>query len=136
MCSEELLEEYLEEGSLSRPSIAKAVKARQVFPCSFGSALKLQGIDEFLENLSLFTIGYREGGARQGNPKQGGARQGNPKEGEPDFRVFRITRDKQGERLTHMKILSGTLKVRDTLQGEKINQIRIIETTKMIMETT
>ena len=116
MCSEELLEEYLEEGSLSRPSIAKAVKARQVFPCSFGSALKLQGIDEFLENLSLFTIGYREGGARQGNPK----------EGEPDFRVFRITRDKQGERLTHMKILSGTLKVRDTLQGEKINQIKII----------
>ena len=116
MCSEELLEEYLEEGSLSRPSIAKAVKARQVFPCSFGSALKLQGIDEFLENLSLFTIGYREGGARQGNPKKG----------EPDFRVFRITRDKQGERLTHMKILSGTLKVRDTLQGEKINQIRII----------
>ena len=116
MCSEELLEEYLEEGSLSRPSIAKAVKARQVFPCSFGSALKLQGIDEFLENLSLFTIGYREGGARQGNPK----------EGEPDFRVFRITRDKQGERLTHMKILSGTLKVRDTIQGEKINQIRII----------
>ncbi|MDD6765305.1 MAG: GTP-binding protein, partial [Firmicutes bacterium] len=116
MCSEELLEEYLEEGSLSRPSIAKAVKARQVFPCSFGSALKLQGIDEFLENLSLFTIGYREGGARQGNPK----------EGEPDFRVFRITRDKQGERLTHMKILRGTLKVRDTLQGEKINQIRII----------
>ncbi|MDD7130838.1 MAG: GTP-binding protein, partial [Firmicutes bacterium] len=116
MCSEELLEEYLEEGSLSRPSIAKAVKARQVFPCSFGSALKLQGIDEFLENLSLFTIGYGEGGARQGNPKKG----------EPDFRVFRITRDKQGERLTHMKILSGTLKVRDTLQGEKINQIRII----------
>ncbi len=116
MCSEELLEEYLEKGNLSRPSIAKAVKARQVFPCSFGSALKLQGIDEFLENLSLFTIGYREGGARQGNPK----------EGEPDFRVFRITRDKQGERLTHMKILRGTLKVRDTLQGEKINQIRII----------
>ena len=116
MCSEELLEEYLEKGNLSRPSIAKAVKARQVFPCSFGSALKLLGIDEFLENLSLFTIGYREGGARQGNPK----------EGEPDFRVFRITRDKQGERLTHMKILRGTLKVRDTLQGEKINQIRII----------
>ncbi|MDY5607281.1 MAG: translation factor GTPase family protein [Lentihominibacter sp.] len=116
MCSEGLLEEYLEEGSLSRPSIAKAVKARQVFPCSFGSALKLQGIDEFLENLSLFTIGYWEGGARQGNPR----------EGEPDFRVFRITRDKQGERLTHMKILMGTLKVRDTIQGEKINQIRII----------
>ena len=113
MCSEELLEEYLESGSLSRHGIAKAVKARQVFPCSFGSALKLHGIDEFLENLSIFTLGYGEGEA-------------DGQQGEPDFRVFRITRDKQGERLTHMKILRGTLKVRDTLQGEKINQIRII----------
>ncbi|MGN0702782.1 MAG: NYN domain-containing protein [Lentihominibacter sp.] len=110
MCSEELLEEYLETGSLSHTAIAKAVKARQVFPCSFGSALKMQGIDEFLDNLSIYTLGY---GTISGD-------------GEPEFRVFRITRDKQDERLTHMKILRGTLRVRDTIQGEKINQIRII----------
>lgn len=136
MCDETLLEEFLQNGALSREALAKAIKARHIFPCYFGSALKLEGIDEFLQGLEKLTTSY-------GEPDDDAGLTG------PDAvlrtRIFRITRDKQGERLTHMKILSGTLHVRDTLRtdaapgtasftapgasaagvGEKVNQIRI-----------
>ena len=136
MCDETLLEEFLQNGVLSREALAKAIKTRHIFPCYFGSALKLEGINVFLQGLGELTIGYGEPADDAGLTK-------------PDAplrtRIFRITRDKQGERLTHMKILSGTLHVRDTLRtdampgaasltapgtsaaeiGEKVNQIRI-----------
>ena len=108
MCSEEMLEEYLSEGFLSDESLAKAIQARLVFPCCFGSALKLEGIDALMAEMTRLTIGYEA-------------------DSEADFacRVFRVTRDRQGERLTHLKILAGTLHVRDEINGEKVNQIRI-----------
>lgn len=122
MCDENLLEEFLETGTITNASLAKAIQARHIFPCYFGSALKNDGVDELLEGLAELTIGYGEESAA---PLR--------------TRTFRITRDKQGDRLTHMKILSGTLRVRDTIvtggdansaagqetTEEKINQIRI-----------
>ena len=113
MCSEGLLEEYLQEETLSAGSIAKAIKARQIFPCYFGSALKMDGVDAFMEALGTLALPYE--------PEVNDAKEKQPLA----YRVFRITRDKQGERLTHMKILSGTLHVRDDIGGEKVNQIRI-----------
>lgn len=117
MCSEELLEEYLADGTLSDAALAKAIQARKLFPCCFGSALKMQGIDGLLQMLDRLTIGYRPSAETTNHPSSDAL----------SFRVFRITRDKQGERLTHLKILSGTLHVRDTIgsAGEKVNQIRI-----------
>lgn len=122
MCSEEMLEEYLADGTVSVESLAKAIKARQIFPCLFGSALKLEGIDELMQMLARLTIGYEE------DSEAGLA-----------YRVFRVTRDRQGERLTHIKILAGTLHVRDEIgggqdgrSGEKVNQVRIYSGDKYI----
>ena len=107
VCSEDMMEEYLENETLSDDSLAKAIRARQIFPCYFGSALRLDGVEEFMEVLGRLTLPY------------------DAPSDDFRFRVFRVTRDKQGDRLTHLKILSGTLRVRDEIDGEKVNQIRV-----------
>ena len=109
MAGEELLEEYLERGILSVDPVRRAVKERRLFPCYFGSALKLTGVEEFLKGFEAFTAGT-------GYSREFGAR------------VFKISRDSQGNRLTHLKITGGSLKVKSFLdqeQTEKVNQIRI-----------
>ena len=82
MAGEELLEEYLERGILSVDPVRRAVKERRLFPCYFGSALKLTGVEEFLKGFETFTAGT-------GYSREFGAR------------VFKISRDSQGNRLTH-----------------------------------
>lgn len=107
MCDEELLEQYLDKGTIEEEEIQKLVERRQVFPCYFGSALKLEGVQGFLKGLSNYT-------KKQTYPQVFGAK------------VFKISRDPQGNRLTHMKLTGGSLKVKDSItEGEKINQIRI-----------
>lgn len=114
MCSEKLMQDLLESGSISDESIGKAISARKIFPCRFGSALKLDGIDEFLEDLEKYTREIKYSG-------------------EFGARVFKIAEDEQKNRLTYMKITGGSLKVRDILSGEnaegewseKVNQLRI-----------
>lgn len=121
VCDEDALEEYLENDSLTQETIIRQIEERRVFPCYFGSALKLQGVQEFLDGLREFTKGTGREEHRKGEAPFGG-------------RVFKISRDAQGNRLTHLKLTSGFLKVKDILsQGnrdsggweEKINQIRI-----------
>lgn len=106
MCDEELLNCFLEKGDISEELIRKAIAQRKVFPCFFGSALKLFGVRELMEGIVRY-MPISE------YPKEFGAR------------VFKITRDNQGNRLTHMKITGGCLKARDVLKTEKVNQIRI-----------
>lgn len=108
VCHEEALEYYLEEGTVEDGMIVEMIAARKVFPCFFGSALKLEGVKEFLTAFETFT-------GIPLYPEQFGAK------------VYKITRDEQGGRLTHMKITGGTLRVRDIIgeKQEKINQIRI-----------
>jgi len=110
MCDESLMEEYLEKGNIQFPMIKTAIKNRKVFPCFFGSALKLEGVEEFIQGI----IKYAE---IPSYPQEFGAR------------VFKISRDEQGNRLTHMKITGGKLQTRDVLSDgtweEKVNQIRI-----------
>lgn len=107
MCSEELLEYFLETESLLDAQIADMVEKRQVFPCFFGSALKQEGVREFLEGMYLYM-----------KPKI-----------YPDAfsaRVFKIARDEQKNRLTYMKITGGQLRTKDILgEKEKADQIRI-----------
>ncbi len=96
VCSEELLEKYLSEGMLSDDDIADAVKERRIFPCMFGSALKMDGVKEFLnvfERFSREPVRQEEFGAK----------------------VYKISYDAKGSRLTHMKIMGGTLKMREEL---------------------
>jgi len=110
MSSETLLEEYLETGELSQASIHRAVHAGQLFPCWFGAALKLEGVEEFMAGLEQYAPAAKD-------------------LGEFGAKVFKISRDDQNVRLTHLKVTGGKLKVRDTLSGdgwsEKITQLRV-----------
>ena len=106
MCSEEAMEEFLETESIADQTVAEHVRSRSVFPCFFGSALRLQGIEEFMEGIGRFSMESRY-------PEEFGAR------------VFKIGRDAQGNRLTYLKVTGGSLKVKDLLAGQKVNQIRL-----------
>lgn len=113
---EEAMEQYLETGEIKDGLAAKMVAERKVFPCYFGAALKNEGVREFLEGIERYA------GACAG---KSGAEKG---AGTDKFgaRVFKISRDPQGNRLTHLKVTGGSLKVKDVLaDGEKVNQIRI-----------
>jgi len=114
MCDEALLETYLESGEVTPGNIRGLIAQRKVFPCCFGSALKLTGVDKLLEILDAYA------------PVPGYG---------PDFaaRVYKISRDPQGNRLTWLKVTGGTLKVRSVLNyinqkgeamAEKLVQLR------------
>ena len=114
LCDERLLDLYLEEGALSDEAIARSIAERKVYPCRFGSALKLDGVEDLLHDLTALT--------RQPKyPSAFGAR------------VYKIARDAQGARLTYLKITGGSLKVKALLSGsdnngewsEKADQLRI-----------
>lgn len=100
VCDEAVLEHYLESGEIQKEEIVKLIAERKVFPCYFGSALKIQGVEEFLKGIETFT---RE----CAYPEEFGAR------------VFKIARDAQGNRLTYLKITGGSLKVKMLLSNEK-----------------
>lgn len=100
VCDEQVMEAYLEGEEISRVQIQKMVRERKLFPCYFGSALKLTGVKGFLEDLKLR---IRE----SSYPESFGAK------------IYKITRDSQGERLSHMKITGGALKVKSVLSNGK-----------------
>lgn len=106
MGSEEALEEFLESGTLRRDTLRQLIFNRKIFPCFFGSALKLTGVEEFLAGMERYV-------KETVLPASFGAR------------VYKISRDDQGNRLTHMKITGGSLKVKELLDEEKVNQIRV-----------
>lgn len=100
VCDETLLEKYLETGEMTTEEIAVLIKKRKIFPCYFGSALKMQGVEEFLRDFEKYTW-------EPDYPEEFGAK------------VFKIARDNQGNRLTYMKVTGGTLKVKTVLHNEK-----------------
>lgn len=124
---EALLNHYIENGSIGIEHIAELIAQRKVFPCYFGSALKLVGVDALLDGLSKYT-------QKRQYPEEFGAK------------IYKITRDEQGNRLTHMKITGGCLRVKMLLTGkgrkegeataweDKVDQIRIYSGSKY--ETT
>ncbi len=108
VCDETLMERYLEDGDVTHRDICDLIAMRKVFPCFFGSALKMSGTKEFLHAISDYMY-QSEPGEKFG------------------ARVYKIARDSQGNRLTYLKVTSGRLKVKDLLSEweEKVNQIRI-----------
>ncbi len=119
MCSEEALETFLKNGSIGKNIICRMIAERKLFPCYFGSALKLTGVEAFLQGICGFTM-------EKAYPAAFGAK------------VFKIARDESGNRLTYLKVTGGSLKVKtllsnasaeiqnpDDIWEEKVNQIRI-----------
>lgn len=121
MCDEEALDMYMETEAVEHKKIIELIARRKLFPCLFGSALKMDGIEEFLNILSKYTV-------KKEYPQKFGAK------------VYKIARDEQNNRLTYMKITGGILKVKTVLSNqaaledgrehgelweEKVNQIRL-----------
>lgn len=112
VCDEQMLEKYYETESIEKADIIRAIKERKLFPCMFGSALKLDGVREFLALLDEYT-------QMPDYPDEFGAK------------VFKIAEDNQGNRLTFLKVTGGSLKVREVLKSdknvnaEKVNRIRV-----------
>ena len=103
VCDEKLLEKYLETGEVTVEESAVLIAQRKVFPCFFGSALKMEGVEEFLNGLRTYTK----------EPKRQEAF---------GAKVFKIARDEQGNRLTYMKVTGGSLKVKTLLSSEGVGQ--------------
>lgn len=121
MSDEAVLESFLEKGTVPTDDMKKLILNRKIFPCFFGSALKLKGVDTLLRGIETYTY-------TPSYPKEFGAK------------IFKIGRDEQGNRLTYLKITGGSLKVKNVLSNkkntengqpesqvweEKVNQIRI-----------
>ena len=102
MCDEQLLEKYLEDGEVEAEEIIRLIMERKVFPCYFGSALKMDGVKYLIEGLEQYT-------KNPVYPEVFGAK------------VYKIARDDQGNRLSYMKITGGTLRVKDLLTTSKGN---------------
>lgn len=111
---EAVLERYLETGEVSNAALSALIAERKLFPCYFGSALRVEGVDALLSGVERYA-------PRPVYPADFGAK------------VFKITRDSQGARLTHLKLTGGTLRVKDVLTGregdtlwqEKADQLRL-----------
>ena len=115
LCSEEAMEVFLEGGSVDAAQLSAMVAKRELFPCFFGSGLRLNGVEELLNALVRLA------------PLS-------PVRGDFGARVFKIARDAQGNRLTFLKLSGGTLRVRDALaytdekgiaHSEKLTQLRL-----------
>lgn len=115
MCDEHVMEQYLESGDIGKAEICRLIAKRDVFPCYFGAALKMMGTDTFLAGLENYML---------------------PKNYSDEFaaKIYKVSRDERGNRLTHMKIMGGRLNVKQLLAGnhhrdgkweEKVEQIRI-----------
>lgn len=114
---EDVLEHYMEYGSVTDGQVRELIASRLIFPCCFGSGLKLTGVSQFISALERYTI-IKE------YPDEFGAK------------VYKISHDAQENRLTHLKVTGGKLRVKDSIftgeQEEKVNQIRIYSGAKYV----
>lgn len=129
LSDEAMMEYYLENDTLRESDIENAVNRRLLFPVFFGSALRNEGIDKLLS----FIEKVMEGSKDEGMSKTPASDEKNVKDSDacsdaenaPSTRVYKITRDENGVRLTHFKVTAGKIKVRDYfVNDEKITQIR------------
>ena len=114
MCDEELLSSFLDGKKITQENINNLIHKRKCFPILFGSALKADGVQQLLDLICKTAPSMTcEAENPDGTPKEFGAR------------IYKISRDNSGNRLTHIKITSGVLNVRDSIRGEKVDQIRL-----------
>ncbi|MFD0898125.1 GTP-binding protein [Loigolactobacillus binensis] len=116
LCNDEVLEKFLATGELTDATVQQMIQQREVFPCYFGAALKLTGVDELLAGLERWT---------------------RPTAYTQDFgaRVFKISYTEKGERLTWLRVTGGTLRTKDVLFGEQqANQLRVYNGAKFTVQ--
>ena len=103
-CDEKMMEDYLASGKLDETDVIRAIAERKIYPVYFGAALKNEGVKELLSGMAgyMSNIEYDD---------------------EFAARVYKITHDEKHNRLTHMKILGGSLKVRDKIGNDKVSGI-------------
>lgn len=114
--NDNILNQFLESGTLTDDTIRQMIQKRQIFPCYFGSALKISGIDEFLQGFENWT---------------------NETQYDNDFgaKVFKISHDENDERLTWIKVTGGVLHNKDVLfEDQKANQVRIYNGAKFELQ--
>lgn len=107
MQDDDVLEQFLDSGKITDDEVKQLIKDRQVFPCYFGSALKLDGVDNFLNGIEQWSSEEKFG---------------------TDFgaQVFKISHDEKGERLTWVRVTSGVMPTKSVIFNEqKANQLRI-----------
>ncbi len=113
--SEEMMEEYLSSGQISDGALARAVGSRELFPCYFGSALKGDGVEEFIEAIDKYTI-------MRPYPESFGAK------------IYKIADDEKGKRIAFTKITGGSLAVKSSVSikgnNQKINELRLYSGSK------
>ena len=122
MCDEALLETYLETGTVTAGNLRGLIGQRRLFPCCFGSALKVEGVGALLETLDTYAPSPEY-------PSEFAAK------------VYKISRDPQGNRLSWLKVTGGSLKVRSVLNyvnqkgapvEEKLVQLRLYSAEKFV----
>ena len=111
---EELIEKFLLEERLEESDIFGLFKDRKMFPVFFGAALKNEGVEEFIHAMEGLFSGFES----------------SSEDAPFSARVFKISRDEKEERLTHLKVLSGSVKVKDLVGEEKVNGIRLYDGAK------
>ncbi len=115
--SEEMMEEFLSSGTVSSNALANAVSSREVFPCFFGSALKGDGVKEFLKAIDTYTL-------MRSYPESFGAR------------IYKLADDEKGKRIAFAKITGGSLTVKSSVNikgnNQKINELRLYSGSKFI----
>ena len=106
MCHEEALEQFLESAHVDDALMSRMIMERKMFPVYFGSALRMNGVEELINGIDTYVScpDYGE---------------------EFSAKVYKITRDDRGERLTHLKVCGGSLKSKMLIGNEKVNQIRV-----------
>ncbi|QER66428.1 elongation factor G [Paucilactobacillus nenjiangensis] len=113
MQDDAVLDDYMETGVIQDEQVQNLIKQRRIMPVYFGSALKLNGIDELISGLERWTVASSQTKADFG------------------ARVFKISYDSQGERLTWIRVIGGTLNNKAVLfNDEKANQLRIYSGSK------
>ena len=115
VCDEEVLEKYMDGGNIDDDDIKKLISERKLFPCYFGSALKLDGVGEILDGLERYTL-------KKEYPKEFGAK------------VYKVSRDDKNKRLTYLKVTGGVLKSKMYIEqlDEKADQLRIYSGNKFM----
>lgn len=116
-CSEDMIEEFLSDGVITESSLTSAISGRQLYPCFFGSALKLDGVNELVWAIEKYSM------VKKYSETFGAI-------------VYKISRDGRGTRLTHMKITGGSLRAKTVINDEKVDQIRIYSGDKFQMVDT
>lgn len=117
MCGEEMLDCFMETETVPKELIVEAIAQRKIFPCLYGSALKLEHVKEFMDTVIFYSKKQQYGNNFAA-------------------RVYKIGRDKNGSRLTYLKVTGGSLQVKTLIEelGEKVDQIRLYSGEKF--ETT